>query len=133
MCVFLVLVLLQLKGIGLWNALDDMLSKFPIPSGSYPHVSNTLRVVFDGHDTCSTPNKRVRSITINGKALDLNATYKIATTTFLAKGGDGITGFHDYGQIISTDEFKVADVALKYFRKLHVLPPVPIIRVRPQN
>jgi hypothetical protein len=47
----------------------------------------------------------------------------------LVQGGDGITGFVKYGQIVSTDANKVGDLVLKYLRGLKLLRPNILPRV----
>ena len=39
----------------------------------------------------SDPGDRIKRVRINGKVLDKNATYTLATNDFLAAGGDGYT------------------------------------------
>ena len=45
--------------------------------------------------------KQVSSLKVQGKAIDPEATYRVATTEFLAKGGDSYTAFSK-GQIVET-------------------------------
>lgn len=126
-----VLVLLKLSGRGLLQAINDMLAKLPAPAGCFPHLSYQLSATYDRSDSCTTPHQRIKSLHIYGQPVDPDGVYKIATTTFLAGGGDGIRGFLDHGTKISNDEFKVSDVAIKYLEKVAILEPILEHRLMP--
>ncbi len=61
------------------------------------------------YDESRDPSARVTSITIDGKEMDMNANYTVATIDYLAHGGDGYTGMKEgtlvgYGAL-DVDEF----------------------------
>ncbi|WP_320127991.1 5'-nucleotidase C-terminal domain-containing protein [uncultured Sphaerochaeta sp.] len=49
-----------------------------------------MKVVYNRY---AAPGKRILRVLLNGKAIDKNATYKVATNDFMAAGGDGYTMF----------------------------------------
>ncbi|MEG0450650.1 MAG: 5'-nucleotidase C-terminal domain-containing protein, partial [Lysinibacillus sp.] len=76
--------IVKLTGAEIYEIAEHSVKEFPKESGGFLHFSG-LNVVFDGK---AEPGKRVKSITLNGKELDKAASYKAATNTFTAKGGD---------------------------------------------
>ncbi len=78
-------VLIKLSGAQLFKALENGFGSFEANKGRFPQVSG-INVVFDS----SAPvGQRVKSIKINNKDIKLDALYKVATTDYLASGGDG--------------------------------------------
>ena len=120
-------MLLRISGRGILTALNQMLESHPIPSGSYPHLSQEFRLQFDS--TTPSAKSKVISLTHRGQPIDLDRIYKLSCTTFMATGGDGITGFPTYGTIISKDSWKVGDLVLAYLRKHQLYQPHIIPRV----
>jgi hypothetical protein len=127
-----------------------MLGTHPLPSGSYPHVSTEWDVEFNPSIPSSTfdaslasyytsssqpqlvlPNGKVTRVYHKKEPLDLSRIYRLSVTTFMASGGDNVNGFVKNGRIISKDEFKVADLVLKYLRFVKLLHPNLLPRLRP--
>ncbi|MGE7091550.1 5'-nucleotidase C-terminal domain-containing protein [Lysinibacillus sp. NPDC048646] len=77
--------IVKMTGAEIYEIAEHSVKDFPKESGGFLHFSG-LQVEFDGK---ATAGKRVKSIKLNGKELDKAATYKGATNTFTAKGGDG--------------------------------------------
>ncbi|WAL40154.1 5'-nucleotidase C-terminal domain-containing protein [Brevibacterium sp. BRM-1] len=80
-------------------------------------VSKNVRVVYDSKDT----KQRVKSVLIDGKKIDADKTYRVATLSFLAAGGDNFTA-------LSKGEFEQSgltdfDVWKSYFAKHKDLAP----------
>jgi hypothetical protein len=97
----------EVSGADLLAALELGVSAYPATLGGFPHISG-MRVVFN---PAAEPLNRVVSVTIDGKALDIHKTYKLATNDFLAAGGDNYTMFADdavIGEYPALDEV-VAD------------------------
>jgi len=117
-----VCVLLELTGRGIWKALNQMLAPYPSPSGSFPHVSRHMRYEFDASLPAGCDSK-LRGVWVGGEPVDMDRTYRIGVTTFMASGGDGISGFVEHGRRIPTDEFKVGDLVLKYLRAQKTFHP----------
>ncbi len=66
-------------------ALENGFSQVDRLSGWFPQVAG-LSVVAD---PAAAPRARVKTVTVNGEALDIARDYKLATNDFLARGGDG--------------------------------------------
>jgi 2',3'-cyclic-nucleotide 2'-phosphodiesterase (5'-nucleotidase family) len=76
------IALLEVTGQQIWDAIE-----YGIPcrldfDGCFPQVSN-LEILY------SASKKALISVSIGGKALEKDKTYKLATTDYLAGGGDG--------------------------------------------
>jgi 5'-nucleotidase / UDP-sugar diphosphatase len=82
-----VTVLTEVSGQQIWDALENGFSKIEDGAGRFPHVSG-LKVVADVKQAAG---KRVVSVMAGDKALDLAATYRLATNDFMLDGGDGYT------------------------------------------
>lgn len=79
------LVVKEVKGIDILNALEHGTKSYPEPAGGFPQVAGmTYRL-----DLNKEVGKRIHSIEIQGKPLDINKNYKVATNDFMAAGGDG--------------------------------------------
>ncbi len=94
------LVIKDITGAALQSTLERSVSVIPSErKGWFLHPSESLRyeadcsltaqVVDAEGTTIVTEGARVTNVTIDGVALDTGATYKIATTAFVAAGGDG--------------------------------------------
>ncbi len=68
--------------------------------GRFPQVSG-LKFTFDAS---KLPGQRVTQASVNGKSVDPNAKYSIATSDFLvSRGGDGYTMFKDARILVAAD------------------------------
>lgn len=81
----------NVPGADIKAALEHGTSAYPELLGGFPHVSGIQYVI----DTGRPAGDRVVDITVNGKPLDLNAEYTLATNDFMAAGGDNYTMFAD--------------------------------------
>ena len=69
--------------------------------GRFPQVSG-LKFTFDAS---KLPGQRITQATVNGKPVNPNATYTIATSDFLvSRGGDGYTMFKDAKILLAADK-----------------------------
>ncbi len=66
-------------------ALENGFSRIERLSGRFPQVSGLAIVA----DPAAAPGARVKTVMVNGEALDPGRDYKLATNDFLARGGDG--------------------------------------------
>jgi 2',3'-cyclic-nucleotide 2'-phosphodiesterase (5'-nucleotidase family) len=80
-------VLLKLTGAQLLQALENGFSQYEMRRGRFPQVSG-MTVVFDSN---KAPGQRVVSVKVNGKELQADQSYSLATVEYLAGGGDGYT------------------------------------------
>ena len=75
----------NVPGKALLDALENGFSQIERYAGRFPQVSGLSIVV----DPAAPPGARVKTVTINGDALDVSRDYKLATNDFMALGGDG--------------------------------------------
>ena len=78
-------VLVELSGADLLAALENGVSQVENKAGRFPQVSGLQLTYNPGKPAGS----RVLDMQVGGKALDRTATYRVATSDFLLKGGDG--------------------------------------------
>ena len=81
----------QLTGAQIKEILEFGVRSYGESFGGFPHVGGINFVV----DPSRPVGDRIISLTINGKALDMNKTYTVATNDFTAVGGDGYPCFGD--------------------------------------
>lgn len=84
-------VVMTVSGLSIYEAMEFSLGK-PAPFGGFIQVSG-ITVTYDPSKEAGS---KVVSIMINGSDLDRNGTYTLATTNFIAQGGDGNIYFVDY-------------------------------------
>ncbi len=83
-------VVLEVTGQDIKDALENGVQFYPAPEGLFPHVAG-LR--FEFNPANEVGNKVTKVTLANGEALDLAKTYTLATNDFMAAGGD------DYGML----------------------------------
>lgn len=87
------LAIMQLTGAEIVEALEHSVRQFPAENGGFLHVSG-IAFSFDGKAEARNRVQEVLVETDGGyEAIDLEATYHVATNTFTAKGGDGYEMF----------------------------------------
>lgn len=79
------IVAIEVKGSQLSAAIENGLSQVEDNKGRFPQVSG-LNLVYDPKAPAGT---RIVSLTVQGRPFDESATYRLATSDYLAKGGDG--------------------------------------------
>ena len=101
------IVVKQLTGQCILDALEFGVSKLPFSSGGFPQVSG---ITFDidisfnstvltddlGRFINVTTKRRVSNVKINGEDLDLNRKYNASLLEYTAKGGDGYSMFDEF-------------------------------------
>ncbi len=100
-------VVKDVTGQDLLDALELGVSKFPAENGPFPHVAGMTFTI----DASKAAGSRISNVMVNGAALDVNATYELATNDFMAAGGDGYTMFADNkvkGEYAALDEILIA-------------------------
>ncbi len=87
------LVVLELTGEQIWQALENGVSQVEKTAGRFPHVAG-LRFTWD---LAQPAGARIVSVEVfldgTWQPLDRGATYRLATSNFLAAGGDGYAMF----------------------------------------
>ncbi len=81
-------VLVEVSGEQLLKTLEYCLSKIDMNSGSFPQVSG-IKIIYEADHVFGD---RVCEGLVNGKPIEKNKTYRLATNDFLLRGGDGNLG-----------------------------------------
>lgn len=120
------LVILKLTGSQLKKAMEHGLSNVKSGSGAFPQISG-IRLKYD---SSREPGNRITSIEVNEKPIINDHIYHIATTDFLATGGDGYTVFknkqpYDTGLSI----FSIVEKALIQKNNIHPVKEGRIIDI----
>ncbi len=80
-----IIVTVDLTGQEILDTLQYGTSSYPGSSGKYPHVSGLTYNI----NWSANGGTLVDNVMIDGVAIDLDATYSVATNDFMAAGGDG--------------------------------------------
>ena len=80
-------VVVEVTGQDIYDALEWGYSRLPESNGGFPQTAN-MSIVYSRF---SDPGSRIKRVLVNGKSIDRDATYKLATNDFMAAGGDGYT------------------------------------------
>jgi len=91
-------VLVEISGADLLAALEHGVSQVADKAGRFPQVSG-IRFVYDPGKPVG---KRVLEVQVGGKGLDHTATYRVATSDYLLKGGDGYNSLKNGKVLIDT-------------------------------
>ena len=106
------LVLKEVKGIDILNALEHGVVSYPELAGGFPQVGGMIFKL----DPSKEAGKRISDVMIGGKPLDINRTYKLATNDFMAAGGDGYEMLKD-GKVLA--EYPGLDeIVMEYIKEL---------------
>ncbi|KAL4166698.1 hypothetical protein KRP22_013951 [Phytophthora ramorum] len=108
-------VVVRIKGSDLRDALIQHLYKYPQQSGSHPHVSGLRFTV----DMSSQPPAITKMVNDNGEPVDLDAELIVATSKFVAGGGDGCSSWLK-GEILR-EAAKIPDVVADFMMKKRLL------------
>lgn len=84
-----VVVVKELTGKQLKAALEHGVADYPEVAGKFPHIAGMTFTL----DATAPAGQRVKDLKVNGKAVDMNKKYSVATNDFLAAGGDGYAAF----------------------------------------
>lgn len=105
-------VVIEVKGIDIINALENGLVAYPETAGAFPQVGG---MTFKFDPTKEAGNK-VYDLMIQGKPVDLNRTYKLATNDFMAAGGDKYEMF--IGKSIVGEYEALNEMLIDYIQKI---------------
>lgn len=104
------IVTLNVTGADIKAALENGVTDYPEAKGAFPQVSGLSFKI----DPAGPAGSRVHDVKVGDKAIDLKATYSLATNDFLAAGGDEYTMFGQYpqaGMYGSLDEALITYIA----------------------
>ncbi len=79
----------EMTGQTIKDALENGVSDYPAAKGAFLQVSGLTFEI----DPSKSVGQRAEKVKVNGKALDLNKSYVVATNNFLGAGGDGYKMF----------------------------------------
>ena len=77
------LVVIEVEGIDILNALEHGTDAYPELKGAFPHVSGMTYKI----DLSKEIGNRITDVKIGDEDLDINKVYKLATNNFLRDGG----------------------------------------------
>lgn len=114
-------VVLDVTGGHLKHALEQSLAGAERPTGAFPQVSGLeIRA-----DATLPAGARVVSVRVNGEPLDELARYKLVTSDFLARGGDGLSALEGARVLLGPDAaVSVADHVINHVSAEGSVSPV---------
>ncbi|HMK50481.1 MAG TPA: 5'-nucleotidase C-terminal domain-containing protein [Thermodesulfovibrionales bacterium] len=101
------IVAIKLTGKQIYDALEHGVSAVEKGEGRFPQVSGLMFK----YSLSSPRGKRITEVLINGKGLELQREYVVATNDFLAVGGDGYKAFGEAAE--SSRDFEVIGGMMK--------------------
>jgi 2',3'-cyclic-nucleotide 2'-phosphodiesterase (5'-nucleotidase family) len=120
-------IMIELTGREIVSALENGLSMIEEGAGRFPHVSG-LNVVYDPGKPAG---ERVVEIKYAGMALDLEATFTLATNNYIGSGGDGYDVFVDKKRLIDVNAGTLtASQVIEYIASQGSVAPVVEGRLR---
>lgn len=87
-----------------------------------PHPLNGLKIVADKN------NLTIKSLTVNGKPLEDNKIYYVATSDYLSSGGDNMNFFKKTEKVYDMD-YKLRKLIIDYFKKVDTIPVITTQRI----
>lgn len=120
-------VMLEVSGQALLDALEVGLSLYPETNGGFPQVGG-MTVTFD---PSLEPGGRITALLIGGEPVDPDAMYKLVTNDFLAAGGDNYASLAEYDVIFNMGAMD--EVVVDYLRENSPVAPVVEGRVTAQE
>ncbi|MEM8553214.1 MAG: 5'-nucleotidase C-terminal domain-containing protein [Pseudomonadota bacterium] len=114
-------VLLELSGADVLAALENGVSAIEDGGGRYAHVSGMTY----SFNPSMPAGERVVEVMVDGAPLDAAATYTLATSDFLGKGGDGYSMFADKTSIIEANAAEL--MAAQVMRAFESGTAVPVM------
>lgn len=106
----------EYKGAQVLGALEHGTGNYPELAGSFAQVAGLTYTL----DLNEEAGKRVKDVKINGAALDLEKTYKVATNDFMAVGGDGYTMLEEGNLVVELPGLD--EVLIEYVQGLESIP-----------
>jgi 5'-nucleotidase/UDP-sugar diphosphatase len=91
--------------------LFDYIATIPRGEGAFPQVSDSVEFTINYNE------KTCENVRINGEPIDPDATYKVATNSYMAAGGDGYSMFKNAIKSYDTSMFQ-RDVFIEYVKHL---------------
>lgn len=126
-----IVVVKELTGQEIKDALELGVSEYPNQKGAFPHTAGITFTL----NAYKEAGNRINDVKIGGEALDLSKTYKVATNDFVASGGDGYTMFNNHPVIAEYNT--LMDTLMDYIKELGVVegtfvPTMTIVTEAPE-
>jgi 2',3'-cyclic-nucleotide 2'-phosphodiesterase (5'-nucleotidase family) len=113
------LVVVTMTGAALRAALEHGLGQLPATAQRFPQVSGMIV----RYDPARPAGQRVLSVVIAGRPLDPRRNYRVATSSYVARGGDGYAMVASAPRVApSGDPPIIRDVVIAYIRRLNSVP-----------
>jgi 5'-nucleotidase len=90
----------EITGADLRLALEQALSRVESLGGGFPQVSGLAYA----YSPSAPAGARVASASVGGTPLEAGATYSVAVTNYVVRGGDGVTGFSGGSVLVPASE-----------------------------
>lgn len=114
------LVVIEVTGQKLYEALENGVSQYPTLEGRFPQIGG-MRFEFDPYKPCYSrinPSK----VEIKDSTLDLNKLYKLCTKKYLFNGKDGYISFKNSKVIIDDEQMPpLFNIVQDYFNTIKLL------------
>lgn len=113
--------LIEINGSQIITALENGFSLIEKTRGRYPQVSG-MQITYNSK---APVGNRVVSVKINGAPLVPSQTYKLATSSYLANGGDGYSSFTQSKKIVYKNQMTrlISDIVINVIiSKKHIAP-----------
>lgn len=108
-------VVVEISGADLLLAMENGLAQVPVPAGRFPQVSG-MKIVFDPKQPM---RKRIVSLEVAGKPVEVNKIYRVAILDFLARGGDDYATFRTAKRVTpDADAPLLANEVIAYLKSL---------------
>ena len=106
---------LRITGADLKSALENGVSRIEAASGRFPHVSGMQFKV----QLSAAPGNRVKDLTINGGPMEADRIYSLATSDYLANGGDGYESLKRGSEVPFSQQVTplIADIVISILRR----------------
>jgi 5'-nucleotidase / UDP-sugar diphosphatase len=135
-------ILFDLKGKDLKSVLERSVSSLPYSSGGFLQVSG-LSFIADVSKKPQSLTKnlmkikeegdRISVVFVNGKPLNLNHTYRIASNIFLLNGGNGFWAMRDGATNIQNTGLTLTEVLVEYLKNNDPISPQVENRIKVIN
>ena len=114
-------VILGITGEQIIQALEEGVSQYQNLKGGFPHVSGMSY----GFDPSAKALHRVKNVTINGKPIDKSRNYTLATSNFLANGGDGFHAFKNAEKLtaLTMNPPQISSLVVQAISNQYVIAP----------
>lgn len=113
-----IVVVLEVTGQTVWDTLEHGVSWWPGAGGGFLQVSG-MEYVFDPNQPVG---KRIQSVTVDGKPIDLDQKYMMAANDFLSGGGDMFTMLAEAREVIRTRSY-LRDIFWEYLQMFDAVSP----------